>query len=625
MTKPKEKIKIEPRLLYELLGNESIEVASIVFAELIKNSYDAKAKKSILDFSKFYEDKIVISDDGIGMNSDDLRNNWLTVGTNNKATNRNALGGKGIGRFSLFRLAKSITIISKKENYNECKLILNEEDLRKANEISDFEIEIIENDIPVIFKDKGQTGTNIILTNLNYINFNETFEDLYNLIQPDVENKIPFSKKIIYPSNFEESNILKINEAVKYAPFYCEASFSENNLLNYKFVCRINNKVIYENNNFYKLRQNFSKLDSINLGEIKFYLYNFYFDRKYINLLSIPQSSIQNEFLNIYQGISVYRENFKIYGHGKDDWLKLAEKRVGRFANSIDNKLSFGYVALKRPDSDPLKEKTSRESFMRSPELDYFTSAIEFIIGIFNDDRSKSISIIRKNDYAVVKKLLNTSQNNNDTTTDKTTIQKQIPIDNQKKSNIYSDDSKTTIEQNDSKTTISTSDDEKNESSSESAIDRKKVTIHPKPPRPTYSKETIIDASFTCLDSTPEKIKRIIYELQTIKSNCEYAQSLLLRCLIDTSTQYAQEKLNIPPNKNDLLGNIMKVLNLISSKKLLPNKTKHIDELRILIKEDQTIKYFNGIVHDYDYKAHFQDIKRIWDKFEFYIEFCIEQ
>ncbi|MCR2043231.1 ATP-binding protein [Anaerosalibacter massiliensis] len=634
-------INFSPRILYDAFGSKNIEVDSIAFAEQIKNSFDAHAKNVTLDFRDYNEDRIKILDDGVGMNEKELKENWLLVGTESKTSDEDALGGKGVGRFSLFRIANTITIITKKEGHPEYEMSLEKDTLKNLEFTKDSKIDITENKIPKHFNKNSDSGTIIILTNIKRIDFNEIFYDLHNLIQPDKKSSIPTKVHYLPKELFNEQNVMSIDEALMYAPFKCKASFVKNNLIKYHFICKIKDRILYENKNIKRLSSNFSKLDPIDLGTIDFTLYNYYFYSKYVNLLSIPQKEIQKNFLNIYQGISVYREDFKIYGHGKTDWLNLAEKRVASPSKCIDNKLSFGYVSLRRPQSDRLEEKTNREGFLKGDIYDYFKNAIELLIDEFNRDRAESISIITYG-KTINKKTKNKTEN-------KFKLIEEIVKDNlknkkQDRPNFENNDFKNKPIDIDNTNINNHKQSKKKASNSNNQIkdieepknnsNKNKQEKSAKKPRPKYSNKVIIDVSFECPESAPEKIKRIIYELQTIEHRDSkpalYAQALLLRCLIDISTQYAKKQLNLEKNKENkgkpnLLGNIKSVLNKIYRDNLLPDKKKHIKELQSFLKEDSTIEYFNGIAHDYDYRTHFKDIKEVWDKFEFYISFCIEQ
>lgn len=104
--------------LKSVLGSELITDDEVAVFELVKNSFDADAKKVEVYFSK---DTIIIADDGIGMSYDDIKNKWLFVAYSSKKEEKNSsnfrnnlsekryyAGSKGIGRFSSDRLGKII-------------------------------------------------------------------------------------------------------------------------------------------------------------------------------------------------------------------------------------------------------------------------------------------------------------------------------------------------------------------------------------------------------------------------------------------------------------------------------------------------------------------------------------
>lgn len=156
-----------------LLGRENISDVDGAIVELVKNSYDADAECVFIKFlipfnhipkrltlsdaktyfsekndllSKCYEtnegiyilkedieiklvqeletfikslSRIVIIDNGTGMDEDILRNSWMNIGTNNKELNifsikknRVKTGAKGIGRFALDKLSTNSKIIT---------------------------------------------------------------------------------------------------------------------------------------------------------------------------------------------------------------------------------------------------------------------------------------------------------------------------------------------------------------------------------------------------------------------------------------------------------------------------------------------------------------------------------
>lgn len=133
----KASIQFSPRIISEALGSKIIERDSIAIAEQIKNATDANATQVTIDFSKMYEEDeklITIVDNGEGMSLDEIKDKWLNVATNNKTFDNTQLGGKGIGRFSLFRLADEIEIETTKNGFTNIftlkKMILKIEQLQ---------------------------------------------------------------------------------------------------------------------------------------------------------------------------------------------------------------------------------------------------------------------------------------------------------------------------------------------------------------------------------------------------------------------------------------------------------------------------------------------------------------
>ena len=122
--------------LKNIIGRDLITDDYVAVFELVKNSFDAYAKKVTITFST---DKIKISDDGKGMNIDDINNKWLFVAYSAKKegvedkdildknfeTYRDKIqskkyyaGAKGIGRFSCDRLGGKLLLTTKEAKEN---------------------------------------------------------------------------------------------------------------------------------------------------------------------------------------------------------------------------------------------------------------------------------------------------------------------------------------------------------------------------------------------------------------------------------------------------------------------------------------------------------------------------
>ena len=133
----KEQLKIRPyaRLL-TMLGEQLIKNERIALVELIKNAYDADSDWVKISFEKFGDNfelntksKIIIEDNGEGMSENTIKKAWMNPATPNKfikngvrlttTKKRIIQGEKGIGRFSILKLGRSIKVYTKPLDSNE--------------------------------------------------------------------------------------------------------------------------------------------------------------------------------------------------------------------------------------------------------------------------------------------------------------------------------------------------------------------------------------------------------------------------------------------------------------------------------------------------------------------------
>jgi len=140
-----------------------------VLSEVVANSWDADA--SIVKVSIDSDaNEITIIDNGFGMSLEDINSKFLEVGYTKREAQfsetpkykRKVMGRKGIGKLSMFSIANTIEITSKKENQlNAFKLDV--EDIKKSikDEQSLYHpVEINANEI------EFESGTKIVLKNL---------------------------------------------------------------------------------------------------------------------------------------------------------------------------------------------------------------------------------------------------------------------------------------------------------------------------------------------------------------------------------------------------------------------------------------------------------------------------
>lgn len=151
--------------LKDLIGKELITDEFVAVFELVKNSFDANASKVEVIFENTYEPdnaRIIIKDNGKGMNYDDLKNKWLFVAYSAKRLNKENddyrdkiksqrvfAGAKGVGRFSCDRLGRFLNLITIKDQSKPTieNLVVNWEDFENADDKEFVNINVTHNNL----------------------------------------------------------------------------------------------------------------------------------------------------------------------------------------------------------------------------------------------------------------------------------------------------------------------------------------------------------------------------------------------------------------------------------------------------------------------------------------------
>lgn len=124
--------------LKSIIGKDLINDKYIAVFELVKNAYDAGAKRVDIIFENVNspDAKLIIRDDGKGMSLSDIRDKWLFIAYSEKkkvnrkealkqnlekedyrnSIKRTTAGAKGVGRFSCDRLGAKVNLRSKTES-----------------------------------------------------------------------------------------------------------------------------------------------------------------------------------------------------------------------------------------------------------------------------------------------------------------------------------------------------------------------------------------------------------------------------------------------------------------------------------------------------------------------------
>ena len=439
-----EKLQIKPyaRLL-TMLGDQLIKNELIALIELIKNSYDADAswvKVSFIDFAEDYSlkpsSKIIIEDDGCGMNAEILRKHWLNPATPDKLKRKKTdpktpkgrvlQGEKGIGRFAIFKLGKKITIITRRQVQDKMGRFLDEGEIFENMLTYDFSkydndfllengeekelfLEQLEVDLtqraPTSIVEKeihlGTTlrtrkpyGTVIEITDLK----TRWTSERVDRIQRDIGKLQPIfatedladfsvwfykdkalleprdSYKTIINNCLENKSVLKVTDG----HFSCSTNTFTFKLNGQTMKLNFQDQDISGLTQFKRFKELKEKKESLECGSFDFEFYIFDLNVDSENPSKYYLSKEEKGIIKEHR-IYLYRDNVRVmpYGDPEDDWLGIDMARgTVRADEYLSNDQVVGCVYISQKENANLKDKTNREGLIEEGR------ALEDFIGV---------------------------------------------------------------------------------------------------------------------------------------------------------------------------------------------------------------------------------------------------
>ncbi len=424
--------KPKARLILQL-GDRLIANEKIAISEIVKNSYDACARKVTVimnDIDNPDKAEIIILDDGKGMDLDILENVWMEPGTdykekqleNNELSecNRLPIGEKGIGRFGVHKLGNKIELISKKKNAKEVKLSIDWRSFNTDKYLEDEKIEIIEKQTREnnFFKEK-ESGTYIRLTSLRKEwgkrDFRTFYRNAISLISP-FSSKDDFIIDVKSNLNWEHG-LIDLKTIKKNALWYFKIETEDNKIKTfyyefrpYPYMDKIKKRTVTEEDLYItndqeikrKVGKKYESISDKGFGNITIEGYIFDFDKNTLDLSDINDRKGIKDYVKENGGVRVYRDGMRIYDYGEpgNDWLGLDQARINAPAAKIGNKIILSAISLNRKMSTGLEEKTNREGFIETDVYHNFRDTIIFLLNkvvfLRNEDKDKIRNIYKQ-------------------------------------------------------------------------------------------------------------------------------------------------------------------------------------------------------------------------------------
>lgn len=454
--------------LLTMLGDQLIKNEQIAVIELIKNAYDADADWVKVSFEGFTESlnitpesRIIIEDNGCGMTAERIEKSWMSPATPNKFSkdgserrtpkyNRIIQGEKGIGRYAMLKLGKTVNLTTRPANwllnskgesesskeYTLC-FDLNSYDsdfingAKEGNEglyldELNFKLEV---QAPDVFVEHYVAINNLKFD--KYDNSHGTRIEISNLsgswslakLKPIKDSFLRFGdlfNEVINPN--EKQNNFTIGLYLNNNPWVQEEKSNDitlRNLIETQSVLQITNGHYASKSGLFTYKQNgYAKSVSVkenilrgmsvfrnhfqdkrtkrfrevaDFGDFEFDFYVFDFNSK-------DESSkyyLPKEAKSIIKEHRIYllRDNIRVlpYGDPDDDWLQIEVRRgTVRAGDFLSNDQIVGRIKITKFGNPHLKDKTNREGLI---EKGNYTTDFICIIQSF-------LSYIRNGAYA---------------------------------------------------------------------------------------------------------------------------------------------------------------------------------------------------------------------------------
>lgn len=388
-----------------IIGKDLINDDNIAILELVKNSFDADAKRVDISFQNLKENddnevkeyssktsRLILSDDGVGMNIVDIRDKWLNIAysekkTNTRQYNRLMAGAKGVGRFSCDRLGKYLNLYAKKRNegsyivlsidWKQFEIINKDAEIQSVALIYDTisAAELTKRGIPAF--DHGVV-LEIIKLRTNWVALDGSEWNTEKL-----SNLKKYLEKLINPNQAFEKNDFGI---FLNAPEFVKDEGTD------RFLGKIENTI------FQKLDFKTTSIECKTIGNgaqilttlkdkgeiiywiketsdffptIKDFKITLYFLNTYAKAFFTKQTGIRSVD---YGSIFLFLNGFRIppYGELGDDWLKLDQRRAQGYARFISARDLVGQIEILDAD-ETFQIVSSREGLVKNSSYEILT------------------------------------------------------------------------------------------------------------------------------------------------------------------------------------------------------------------------------------------------------------
>ncbi|MBZ9752487.1 ATP-binding protein [Deinococcus sp. HMF7604] len=361
-------LRFAPDIL-QRLGEELIPNPEQGLIELVKNSYDADAKRCTVRLQRVKNrgGTIFIEDNGIGMTAEDILNGFFMIGKSRKspkkktAGKRLTVGDKGLGRLAALRLGEKVIIRSRprKEPGIQYTAKIEWHKIDHADAIEDIKIPITRESSTL------PHGVEIEIINLRQ---KMTSEDVERLTRELILLKDPFKAS----GNFE---VVLASKEFKFYQDRVKDSYFD--FSNYKLIASVGKdgtgKAAVHDSSGEVLFETLLPIKSSRKYKIppaQLEMWVWILSNEYFNETTARLQDVRN-WLRSVGGVHIYHRGIRVrpYGDPGFDWLDMNLSRARRPEERPSTNNVIGRVVVNDPNL-VLDQPTNRIGFVENETFD---------------------------------------------------------------------------------------------------------------------------------------------------------------------------------------------------------------------------------------------------------------
>lgn len=376
-------LSFRPRArLVSVLGEHLISDQAVGLIELVKNAYDADATEvgiEILGLSSPDTTTVIVRDNGTGMTIQDIEDKWLSPAVNHKERakqeqhrtplGRLPIGEKGVGRFAVHQIGRSLELITRSQESSEISLPIDWDEFETGERYLDaVDLKVHERE-PLVFTD-GSSGTLIKVRRArcqwSRALLEKVHRTLRRLQSPLRQDEHANFKITLTCPDYPEFENLDSTDVLERAHYEFRALIDDMGHCDFEYNCNhpgVDSRAKSDSADLSLLAGKEMHGATPTCGEFWINLYVWDRSKDYLS-----QSRISAKELDAQCGVSLFRDRLRVlpYGEPGNDWLLLDQERIQDPSGKIGNNQVIGLIEVLQTNNLQLRDTTNREGLIEN-------------------------------------------------------------------------------------------------------------------------------------------------------------------------------------------------------------------------------------------------------------------